>query len=699
MNLIDETTVRKFIELLHTRAAAALSHVRRPGVLQLVSIAPDDRGMSISPFAIGDIDSMLEAALTDARTGRNVYVEARTVRPGRPTERGRGKLESTIGCFALVIDRDADTGKAGHVNGNDTTVVETSPGNFHEWLFLYRALDAGGARPLGEMIRKMTGADHDTGVITQPFRVPGTPNFPNQKKMARGRVAVPTRLVRVSDRLWTSNEIEAVFSTVKTQTEKTQPRRKAAHALKRNGPIRSTPRKSAVVQKKIAAKATPEMDRSAQFQSAVNAAARAGMTPDQLETEMRQHPEGCASKYLEAGDRLRAEIDRSYAKVEQQQAEEQQQREEEQAKRAETGRGIDGAELLDQVYGFLSRFVCYPSKEAHAAHVLWVAHTHLMSAWETTPRLAFLSPEPASGKTRALEITELLVPRPTPAINVSPAYLVRKVQDEDGLPAILFDEIDAVFGRKAQEGSEDVRSLLNAGYRRGATVGRCAMRGSIAVPEELPAFCAVALAGLNDLPDTIHSRAVVIRMRRRAPDETIEPYRRRKHGDEGYRLRNHLAAWAAAAIDQITEPDMPAEIVDRDADIWEPLIAVADVAAGHWSDTARVTAVALVTHSREYGRERLGIRLLEDMRSVLGDDQQLPTTAILEKLRALDESPWADIKGKPLNDRGLAARLRCYSIKRCTIRIGSTTHKGYRREDFVDAWRRYLPPPAPPETE
>jgi Protein of unknown function (DUF3631) len=43
------------------------------------------------------------------------------------------------------------------------------------------------------------------------------------------------------------------------------------------------------------------------------------------------------------------------------------------------------------------------------------------------------------------------------------------------------------------------------------------------------------------------------------------------------------------------------------------------------------------------------------MRSVLGDDQQLPTTAILKKLRALDESPWADIKGKPLNDRGLAA--------------------------------------------
>src|SRR5436190_12868903 len=141
--LINADEARKFLELLHSRAAAALAHMRRPGVIQLVAIAPDDRGMSISPFAVGDVDSMLEAALINAKAGKNVYVEARTVRPGRPDERGRGKIESTIGCFAFVIDRDSDTGKAGHINGGDTTVIETSPNNSHEWLFLRRALDAG----------------------------------------------------------------------------------------------------------------------------------------------------------------------------------------------------------------------------------------------------------------------------------------------------------------------------------------------------------------------------------------------------------------------------------------------------------------------------------------------------------------------------------------------------------------------------
>jgi hypothetical protein len=158
--------------------------------------------------------------------------------------------------------------------------------------------------------------------------------------------------------------------------------------------------------------------------------------------------------------------------------------------------------------------------------VFWIAHAHLMEAWESTPRLAFLSPEPASGKTRALEITELLVPNAVEAINVTPAYLFRKVGADDGKPTILYDEIDTVFGPKAKE-NEEIRGLLNAGHRRGAVAGRCVVRGKTVETEEISAFCAVALAGLGWLPDTILTRAVIIRMRRRAPGEkvTIPPAR------------------------------------------------------------------------------------------------------------------------------------------------------------------------------
>jgi hypothetical protein len=344
-----------------------------------------------------------------------------------------------------------------------------------------------------------------------------------------------------------------------------------------------------------------------------------------------------------------------------------------------TPKALNGAKVLDQVHAFLGRFVAYPSAEAHVAHTLWTAHAHLMEAWESTPRIAFLSPEPGSGKTRALEISETLVPNPVEAVNVTPAYLFRKVGAEEGRPTILYDEIDTVFGPKAKD-NEEIRGLLNAGHRRGAVAGRCVVKGKTVETEEISAYCAVALAGLGGLPDTILSRSVIIRMRRRSPAEAVEPYRRRVHAPDGEALRKKLARWAKLVVEGVTEhwPEMPNGIEDRDADVWEPLLSVADAAGGDWPERARVAAVTLVTLSRE-SVPSLGIRLLADLRQVFGIADAMATEAILKGLHGLDESTWADLKGKPLNDRGLAVRLRPYDVKPKLVRIGEQVLRGYTR--------------------
>jgi hypothetical protein len=357
----------------------------------------------------------------------------------------------------------------------------------------------------------------------------------------------------------------------------------------------------------------------------------------------------------------------------------------------------DGAALLDEVYGFLGRFVAYPSFDARVAHTLWVAHAHLMDAWESTPRIAFLSAVRGSGKTRALEISALLVPRPLLVVNVSAPYLFRRVADPIGLPTVLYDECDTVFSKNADLTMKDVCGLLNAGHRKGAVSGRCVTRGKDIEPEDFPAYCAVALAGLGRcLPDTIISRSVVVRMRRRAPNESVEPYRPRLHDKDGHALRDRLAAWAAGIEPRIEMPELPKEIQDRDADVWEPLIAVADAAGGEWPDRARCSAVALVALlQRGWGVASLSLQLLSDLRAIFGDHQLLPTKDILSLLIELPESAWADYRGKPLTDRGLSNLLSDYEIESKNIRTGPRVVKGYRREDFADAWRRYLPDPTP----
>jgi hypothetical protein len=360
----------------------------------------------------------------------------------------------------------------------------------------------------------------------------------------------------------------------------------------------------------------------------------------------------------------------------------------------------DGAAILNDVCAFIGRFVAYPSEHAQFAHFLWIAHTHLKDSWESTPRIAFLSPEPGSGKTRALEVSALLVPNAVETVNMSSAYLFRRIGMEDALPTVLMDEIDAFFTPKSAA-AEEIRGLLNAGHRRGAVVGRCVTVGKAIETVESPAFCAVALAGLGWLPDTLMSRSVVIRMRRRAPTETVEPFRPRLHRSEGEALKERLSSWATSIAGETSTamPEMPPGVEDRAADCWEALLGVADAAGGHWPDTSRAAAVALVTAARE-ANPSLGIRLLEDLRTVFNGpdtalEREIATDRILSLLCALPESPWGDMKGRPLDDRKLARMLGRYEIKPKVLK--SVNRRGYRRDDLVDVWSRYLPVPSPQE--
>ncbi|MGP3977244.1 DUF3631 domain-containing protein [Streptomyces sp. 8N114] len=360
---------------------------------------------------------------------------------------------------------------------------------------------------------------------------------------------------------------------------------------------------------------------------------------------------------------------------------------------------IDGAALLDEVERFHRRFNVFPTEAAHVAVALWDAHAHLLDCFDSTPRLAFLSPEPGSGKSRALEICETLVPQPMVAVNASAAALFRSVSGTEGRPTILFDEIDTVFGPKAGD-NEELRGFLNAGHRRKGVTYRCVGDGSNQGVQPFPSYCGVAMAGLGWLPDTILTRSVVIRMRRRAPNEQVEAFRTRNE-PEGHALRAKLSAWADSVREQVCDafPVMPEGISDRPADVWEPLLAVADAAGGTWPERARQACVELVAAATAGDKASLGIRLLTDLRdTVFCGADRMPTAQILAGLNAMDEAPWADMGGKPLDSRQLAKRLGEYvtadnqPIKARNIRTreGSVV-KGYYAADLHDAWARYCP--------
>lgn len=353
----------------------------------------------------------------------------------------------------------------------------------------------------------------------------------------------------------------------------------------------------------------------------------------------------------------------------------------------------EGGALLDDIRAFIRSYVVMPDEHCEVATALWVVHTYLLDHLDHTPRLAYMSPEPGSGKSRALEVLELLCLRPILALNISASALCRMVSDEDARPTVLFDEIDGVFGGKNAANHEDLRVMLNGGYRRGASVIRVADPAHNTL-NNFGTFAAVAVAGLHSLPDTVASRSIIIAMRRRRPSDRVASFRRREAEPGAQALRDRISM-ALSEVHDVTLPVDLAElgIRDRDADVWEPLIAVADLLdATGWGRDARRAAVAFI-EGREPTITR-GTRLLLDIRGAFDRSQKdrMSTSDLIHDLCQLEESPWAgDGRWVQITAREVADLLRPYGISPVQMRWPDRPNaRGYRRVDFEDSWERYL---------
>lgn len=349
-----------------------------------------------------------------------------------------------------------------------------------------------------------------------------------------------------------------------------------------------------------------------------------------------------------------------------------------------------GEQILNRVRDAYAAYCILPSTHALVAVVLWTVAAHLVSEFHFAPRLVVRSAEKRSGKTRLLEIAAELVPeKPIRIANATLAYVFRALA-LDPPPTVLFDEADTVFGnKKVAENNEELRALLNAGFQRGTPIGRTV--GPQHCPTEFDVFAFTALAGIGRMPDTIEDRAVVVQMRRRKQLEKVSPYRARRDAPELQKLRQCVAEWAEQVRSTIREYEpQDLGVEDRAADVWESLIAVADMAGGHWPGTARSAAQALVAQAAEDdAADSANVGLLLDIRDVFAAMPGvtfLKSDALCLKLHEIADSPW---KQFDLNPSRLGRRLREYQIK--TGRDAAGKERGYRLEDFQDAFDRYLP--------
>ncbi len=359
---------------------------------------------------------------------------------------------------------------------------------------------------------------------------------------------------------------------------------------------------------------------------------------------------------------------------------------------------------IEAMEALFRRYVVVGEK-AYLPFALWCAGTHLVQEFDCFPYIALQSPVKRCGKTRVMEVMEMLCASPERLVVPTPAVLFRMMAKS---PTLLLDEVE--FLRSAGNSSDSqqaILSILNAGHRKGAYVRRCVAPDY--KPTRFPTYGPKVFAAIGGLPDTLSDRSIIVQMNRKRANQKTERFLFSRVLRETEPLRSSVKEWARlnrvrikAAYDDMRDLEFLNN--DRDAEIWMPLFAVCSIAAPDRLDELRKCAVASSAVKREDDEaDSLRLRLLADTRSIWTTDPSekpetsISTREILSRLTAIiEDSEWSERGLSPIQ---LAALLRPFSIYPRGIRVGKSTKKGYLLSEMRDAWERYLgPDPSQVET-
>ena len=344
---------------------------------------------------------------------------------------------------------------------------------------------------------------------------------------------------------------------------------------------------------------------------------------------------------------------------------------------------IDPAALLSEIEATIRRFIiCEP--ETSRAAALWAAMTWFMDVVQVAPLAVITAPEKRCGKSQLLFLLMRTTCKPLPASNITPAALFRSI--DKWQPTLLIDEADA-FMRE----NEELRGLLNCGHTRESAFSIRTV-GDDHTPTRFNLWGAKALAGIGHLADTLMDRAITLELRRKMPSESVDKLRYAE--PELFSVLNRKLARFAIDYSEIisnARPELPTALHDRAQDNWEPLLAIADAAGGVWPEQARKAALRLsgeVEQTQSHGAE-----LLSDIQEVfeLKKVARMFSADLTNALCDDSEKSWSTYnRGKPITPKQLSRKLGEYGVISQQIKIFHEGKKGYRLEQFSDAFARYL---------
>lgn len=220
----------------------------------------------------------------------------------------------------------------------------------------------------------------------------------------------------------------------------------------------------------------------------------------------------------------------------------------------------DNSNLFNEVKQFIHDHLDLEKDFGYEILTLWVFHSWLIDKFNTSPIIHFLGPY-ASGKSRAGDVLSILAKRGLCTVNLTGAPIFRVGELYE--PTFIIDEIK-LTGR---DKNRDILELLNARFQRGRQVIRINPdKTGLDSILKFKVYGATVLCGLDELPETPRSRAIIFIM-----EQNVRPVKEHLNLERAKILRDRLCAFRARHL--INEmPKVERFVRDgRLADAIEPL--------------------------------------------------------------------------------------------------------------------------------
>lgn len=359
--------------------------------------------------------------------------------------------------------------------------------------------------------------------------------------------------------------------------------------------------------------------------------------------------------------------------------------------------------LLRRIEEFIKSYLSFEVPEVTLPIALWIIGTHCFRLFDSFAYIVITSKTKRAGKTRLSEVISFAASAPMNFSSMTPSTLFRVINPDPKKyypdhspfipPTIVFDEAESL----SSEAAGTMRSVLNAGYRKGQTVPRTVGQEVV----QFQVYCPKIFILIGDVYDTLRDRSIIVDMvRGESPKRFLFDEVQR----EGAVLRHDIKEWLEHGgilkgnqieIQQAYREQRAQFLSDRDEEIWLPLFAICkaiaperirelqriavDLSALKTADKTAYKNLNLFESQSE--QNEYAERAAVDLLAIINGEKAISSADAVTKLRDLDLSPWRTFRGKGIDQHNLGDLLAGIGIPSVNVRFGKSVLKGYRKLD------------------